>query len=345
MLSIIMPYHNEGIQFIKKTIDSLTSTIDIPEYEIIVVDDCSDVPLELQGVTVIRHTENIGVGAAFDTGVTRALYDNLILMGCDIRFLKNNWASKMIAEIESNENAMICSSTVAISLDELIITDNYISAFERERRRFKYNGARILFRQSNKDMPDMPDDFRTILNAQWLDRQIYSLFASETDNKGFKEHLKRVNNIDYKENESYEVPCILGAFYGVRKRWYQYIDGFWGHKQWGTLEPYISLKSWMFGGNCLTAPHIETAHIFKENGTHDTPFASIIYNKLLVANLLFYKYEREMLINHLPSHDYVDKAKNMIKINNKEIQKKRMEYVIKSQMDVTDYIKKFNLNF
>jgi hypothetical protein len=35
-----------------------------------------------------------------------------------------------------------------------------------------------------------------------------------------------------------------------------------GFRNWGHLEPYISLKSWFHGGGCTLFPNIEVTHLF-----------------------------------------------------------------------------------
>ena len=70
-LSIIFPTHNEGSEFVRETINSIKLTIDIENYEIIVIDDGSDKPIS--GIEIGNHVyckiQNQGVGAAFDTGM------------------------------------------------------------------------------------------------------------------------------------------------------------------------------------------------------------------------------------------------------------------------------------
>ena len=119
-LSIIIPYHEEGLDFITITINQIKETIDVEPYEIIVVDDNSEIPLEnIDGVTIVRHSENLGVGAAFDTGVKYAQSENLFLMGSDIRFIKNKWASQIVKEIEDYPKSFTCTSCVALTSKEL----------------------------------------------------------------------------------------------------------------------------------------------------------------------------------------------------------------------------------
>ena len=74
MISIIIPYHNEPIGFIRAAINQVRETIDVSPHEIIIVDDGSVKPLLLQGENIIRHDINKGVGAAFDTGARAARY-------------------------------------------------------------------------------------------------------------------------------------------------------------------------------------------------------------------------------------------------------------------------------
>jgi len=321
-LSIIIPVHNEGTEFVAETIRTIKESIDVT-YEIIIIDDFSDIPVKIPDVRVIRHESNKGVGAAFDTGVKVARSKNIFLMGCDVRFAKNQWASKMIGEIKKHPKSLICTSVVSLWSHEPEIT------FEQSRRLWKYNGATLLILHGHDDTPDQPDDFKSILNAQWMPREYLPLRRP-----GFVE-----------QTECYEIACILGAAYGVSKKWYKYMDGFWGHKKWGTLEPYISLKCHLFGGKCLTAPHIETAHIFKAKGTHDTGFEFIAYNKLLVSWLLFSVPDKDRLIGNLKEYDFVLKAKQMIEDDMQIILKKRNEYRKKTIFSINDFVKKFNLKF
>jgi len=321
-LSIIIPVHNEGTEFVAETIRTIKESIDVT-YEIIVVDDFSDVPVQIPGIRVIRHESNKGVGTAFDTGVRVARSKNIFLMGCDVRFVKNQWASKMVGEIKKHPKSLICTSVVSLWSHEPEIT------FEQSRRLWKYNGATLLILHGHEDTPDQPDDFKSILNAQWMPREYLP--------------LRRPGYVE--QTECYEIACILGAAYGVSKKWYKYLDGFWGHKKWGTLEPYISLKCHLFGGKCLTAPHIDTAHIFKSKGTHDTGFEFIAYNKLLVSWLLFSIPDKDRLIGNLKEHDFVLKAKEMIGDDMQVILKKRNEYRKKTVFSINDFVKKFNLKF
>ncbi len=314
-LSIIIPYHNEGIEFITTTITQIRKTIDVSPYEIIIVDDFSDVKLKgIEDVTIIRHDENLGVGAAFDTGVKVAKSENLFLMGSDIRFVENKWASQIVEETEKHPKALTCTSCVVLNASSEENMD-----INKRRLKSVVDGATILMFHDHESNPRQSKTFVGIIEAQWL------------------KHIKD-RNID-----SFEIPCILGAAYGVKKEWYNYIDGWVGHKKWGTLEPMISLKSWFFGGSCRVAPRIETGHIFKTHGTHGTPQDKLLYNKMLVSTLLFDDHER--LISFLGTNTIVERSKKMYQDNITFIMSKKEEYKKKIVYSHKDYFKRFNIDY
>ena len=315
-ISVVIPYHDEKLSFITDTINSIKDTIDV-SYEIIVVDDCSKAPLSsIEGVTILRHKKHKGVGLAFDTGVKRAKSDNLFLMGSDIRFIPNGWASKMIAEIDQHPKAFVCTTCIGLNAESEEGMDINI-----RRNRSRRNGANILIFHDQQSHSKKPKNFRNILEAQWL-----PLYRGES-------------------KESFDIPCILGAAYGVKKDWYNYIDGWWGHRSWGTLEPYISLKSWFMGGSCRTAPDIYTGHIFKRHGTHGTPHGHLIYNKLLTATLLFDEYHSQRLIDFFGNNPQVESGKEEFEKVKKAIMAKRTEYKKKIVVDPVEWCEKWHHDF
>jgi hypothetical protein len=250
------------------------------------------------------------VGAAFDTGVKIAKSDNLFLMGCDMRFQKNKWASQMIAEIKEYPKSFTCTSCVNINNENMDI--------EARKKVSVPTGATIIMFHDKKSNPAMTDTFRGIIEAKWLP------------------YLKD------RDVDSFEIPCILGAAYGVSKAWYNYVDGWNGHKMWGTLEPYISLKSWLFGGSCRVAPRIYTAHIFKKTGTHNTPQDALIYNKMFVSMVLFEDHKR--FIDFLGTNTIVERSRKMVQDNMLYITQKKLEYNKKIVFSVKDFCNKFNID-
>jgi glycosyltransferase involved in cell wall biosynthesis len=305
VVSIIVSYHNEPVSFLMTCLNQIRGTS--VDAEIIVVDDCSKYPLEpIEGIRIIRHAENRGVGACFDTGVSEAAHDNIVLTACDMRFADNNWLGSLVSDIEANPKSLICTACAVLGEKDQSMT------IERK----KSYGATILFYHDHKTNPKKHKGFRSIIEAKWYEKQ---------------------------SDEIYEIPCILGACYGVKKSWYQYIDGFWGHSRWGTLEPYISLKSWLFGGNCLIDPKIVTGHIFKRTGTHNVLFDTLVYNKILIATLLFPESER--MIRFLGDNPMVRRVKAQIKSIEPKIREKKAEYDAKTVYSINDFIERWQIDY
>jgi len=308
-VSIIISYHQEGQLFPEECIKQIRDTIRVFPYEIIIVDDHSTVPLDIvTDITVIRHDKNYGIGRVFDTGVSHAKYNNIFLIACDMRFIDNGWSEKLFNEIQLYPKSLICTACVALNKDNMDIN--------LRRNVSRVAGATILIFHDHKSNPKKKHNFRGLTEAKWL---------------------------PYKAGESYEVPCILGACYGTTKTWYEHIDGFWGHKHWGSLETYISIKSYLFGGSCRVVPSSETGHIFKREGTHGTSQISVLYNKLLVSTLLFDDSER--LIRFLGNNPTVQMAKRQFQSNLVEILNKKEEYKEKTVFPMVEYIRKFGLDY
>lgn len=314
MTSFIITYHNEGLPFISECINQLRASIDVSEYEIIVVDDGSAIPLAgIPNVKILRNKSNIGMGQSFDYGIKEAVGDDIIFLACDMRFIANNWVSKLVKEINDYPESLICTACVGLNQEAPENMD-----FLKRRLRLRCYGATILMFHDKKSNPRKEESFRGIIEAKWnpLDK----------------------TSVD----KSYEIPCILGACYGVKKSWYSYIDGFWGHHLYGTLEPYISLKSWLMGGSCRVAPHIETGHIFKREGTHGTPQDALMFNKMLVATLLLEDGQR--YIDFLGTNSIIKRAKMKFERKKPAITAKRVEYKDKIVRTMDEIAAKFNLD-
>ena len=319
MVSVIVPVHNEREKFLRSFLEQLHQTIKIAEYEVILVNDGSKhtIPDGYPNTRIINHESNKGVGAAFDTGVAAAKYDNIIMSACDIRFLDNSWAIKLLQAIEKEPKALVCSTMVGLNQ-----MDEARGSMDMEARQHtnRYCGATMLIFHGKHNNKNKPKTFRSIIDAKWL----YEKNHPEGE-------------------ELTEIPCILGAVYAIKKGWYNHIDGFHGHIHWGTLEPLISIKSWLFGGKCLLHREAVTGHIFKIAGTHGTPQRSIAHNKLWTSYVLFNVEDRRKLWNWLPDRADYREARNRFDFVHAE--HKRKEYLDKTVIDIHDYFNSFNIEF
>ncbi len=296
LFSVIIAYHNEGQEMINDTIKSVRDTTDPNDYEIIVVDDHSTEPIDLPGVRLIRHPQRRGLGAAFDTGKAAAKADNLIIMCADTRAIDPGWMNIMAKALDDNPKSIICTRCVNLSPKQV----NGLDPLKRRTNpKLVYSGANIKPYVWEKNTPPNRPRPKTIINAVWRPQ-------------------------DNSTTGIIDIPCVLGAFYGIKKAWYEHLDGFCGHKVWGTLDPYISLKSWMFGGSCKLCREIDTGHIFNRDPKHGIPQPAVLHNKIWVASVLFDPEISAQLISHIPSGHNLSQAHNMI--DRALLTQKRAEY-------------------
>jgi glycosyltransferase involved in cell wall biosynthesis len=254
MISICIPCKDDHIA-LDRTIKSIQKTID-KEFEIIICDDGSREPVKRNDCKVIRHKNTIGVGAAIDTAVKHANFDIIAISGADIIHKNDNWASKCISYSLLEPNTIFNSVTVGYKpeLDEFAITRRY--------------GAEIIIKADIKDIPlsrrfAYPDNWRMLYRSKW------------------------------NQTPKTEVSSLLGAFYIVQKKWYNYLKGFQMHRRWGSLDSYLAMKSWLAGGKCKIMEDVTTGHEFKI-GKHQ-PIDWLYYNKALVTRTLFPYQEKELL--------------------------------------------------
>lgn len=327
-LTVIIAEHNEGPQ-VNDTIDNMLATSDSSLYNIVVISDGSKENLpDLSGygdgvihrVSPKRH----GVGASFDQGAGIADSDHLVIMGSDIRFRDNNYMEKMLNHLEDdkNENSFISGASLGINLKRMDVNADHLMCRQ---------GADMLFFLKAEDLPQKGAvmsqlrtnhhvaTFRNIFEAKWL---------------------------DWKHGGIYEIPCILGAFYGVRKVWYDYIGGFSGHRRWGTLEPFISVKSWLAGGECKCAADVQTAHIFKSGGqcSHQTHPHDIIYNKLMMARVIFPDIEKKF-INFLGNNATIELAKTIFSENEANLDMLSYNFQMVRKRDIHWFYEKFPFKY
>lgn len=313
-----MPTHGESQQFMEEAINSIKDTITLDTWELIIVDDFSPTPFKTnhENVRVVRQPMHLGVGQAFDRGVKEAKSDNIFLQGSDMRFIKNDWDKIMLEEIKNHPKSATCNCCIGLNNESEEGMD--INIRRNRSRRF---GSTVLIFHDHQSHPKKPSNFRNILECQWLPipRPV--------------------------PEESWEIPAVLGAFYGINKQWYEYIGGFELHRSWGSLESYFGIKNWLFGGSCRVSPKCEVGHIFKRQGTHGTPHSHLTYNKLLVATLLFSDKDAKRLIDFLGNNTQVSQAKRMFEQEKKLILAKRDEYRKKIVVDVAEWCKRWNIDF
>lgn len=254
MITCVIGFHNDG-DIIYESVGRL---LNVPDVEIIIVDDGSYEPLSPalavpDNVRVIRLSRNLGIGAAFDRGVAEANGEIILLMGCDV-LVQEGWADHVRRLGNEHPKGIVAAACVGVTAE-----NNY--QFINPPRA----GAEIRLKQDAKsrDKWFAMRNYNDILVGAWLN-PVPTEFA--------------------------KCQCLMGAAYIINKRWYTHIGGFRLFDGWGGLEPYISIKSYLAGGYVATDPTWVTGHIFGINNGERDPMKrragrldKMYFNKLLIA--------------------------------------------------------------
>ncbi len=141
----------------------------------------------------------------------------------------------------------------------------------------------------------------------------------------------------------YEIPCVLGANYGVSKEWFNHIHGLKGLKLWGTSELFMSLKTWMAGGSCKINTDVKIGHKFRDVAPYSTNVWAMAYNKILLCKTLFPQDLGDYLINKMPQTSNHKRALKEIESNNDFIVSEREYYKTIFKRDIYSICKQWDI--
>ena len=309
-VSVIIPCRNDQ-KWLNLTLASLFEGQNPDDLDVIVVDDCSNpaVVVTEYPVRVLRNNLHKGVGYSFDRGVFVAKSDTIVLMGSDVLVERRSWLTACINTAKQYPNAICCAISAHLS-PEMLDT--------RKATKFTY-GADLRF------------------FMEWYDAPTSAVELTD------QYHLDFLRAASINEFSAHVVPCLIGAFYITTKSWYNHIGG-WdtdpsvklsGHQQWGALEPWISIKTWLAGGEIRVVP-ISTGHIYHRYlktadvlGSRGFRADYQWYNKLYIVETMFSDYEhktfKDLIRSRWKANGTLDRnyelAEKMIRQNRTHIDK------------------------
>jgi len=144
---------------------------------------------------------------------------------------------------------------------------------------------------------------------------------------------------EFKEEE---IPCVVGGAYAFNKNWYKHLNGMNGMIGWGVGETFLSIKSYLAGGDCKLIESIKMGHSF-EKGKYTINKKDAYYNKIFVSQTIFPPEISTILLSLFPQNSEKEDAINLFKQNSKEIFRNRIVYEDVLKVPLVDYVKKFNL--
>lgn len=309
-ITIIIPCLNEPDNELYNTIHNIYETADNNLFDIIIIDDHSEEKYisnlsDFSDVRMVRNEKRMGVDYCRDLGVKMAVTDNLLILDSHMRFFRNsNWLNTMIECCEKEKNTVWCSVSLALGYGNMDLL----------KHKGRYYAADILFIDKNAD----PKRFsRECFEPKWRNKE---------------------------DGENYNVPCVLGAVYFMRKNRFDFLHGFRGLKMWGSSEPFLSLKNYLAGGDNKIHTGIEVGHRYRDDSPFTTEIFWLYYNKIYICKTVLPGELGDKIINCLPKNINFKKAMEEIEKNKDEIEGEKQYYHSIFKKTVLDFCKEFNVN-
>lgn len=242
-LSILITAHNEPLAEVNATIASIRETAG--DVEIVLVDDGSQLPLDLEDKTVrlIRSEERCGVGPARHLAALHATGDWFLIIDAHMRF-EAGWIDRAFKRIAGRETTLFCATCVGLEPGQM----------EMVKAKYSYtSGASIHFYGPDRNRPDKMQILESVWNP---DRQ----------------------------GDDFPIASIMGAAYLLSAQWYFHIGGLRMLRGWGGDETFLALKTWLAGGECRAMKCVRVGHQFRETSSYRTEAWQPVWNKFMIAH-------------------------------------------------------------
>lgn len=303
-LSIIMPVLDEKLSVLEHTLTPILTEIEGKNVEIIIIDNSKyqKITWDHQSIRHIRNGRNPGVGASFNQGVELADSENLVLMGCDVVTLPG-WYDRVRITLFDNPPTIFNAACSGYNDDDPPFHKDKIIRY----------GAELLYTVGRSDLPDdsiskHDKKFSKILQGRWID--------SDPD----------------PDNDLTPIGCLMGAFYWMHKSDFVRLRGWNGHRQWGSLEPFLSIKARAHGMKILLDKKIEVSHYFGRDVMRANRQDFAFFNMLFIARTMFSPAladELEYFLRYGGRDELIEK----LQVNNARKMLKRVHGLVSDERD------------
>jgi hypothetical protein len=149
--------------------------------------------------------------------------------------------------------------------------------------------------------------------------------------------------IPEKSEMEYEISCLMGALYFVRKDWFLKIRGLSDIKMWGSDEPFLSLKTLLCGGHIFLLKNVRAGHVFRDSAPYTTGVEYLVYNKIRMAKTLLPDELANKLIDKLPKDGNFNAAMKMCELEKTEIEEYKTYYKSIFIKDFYEFCKEYDI--
>lgn len=260
-LTVVIPIANEGWD-LTRTVKEIRQTAG-DEVKILLVDDCSEDGYDYAGVAArygcsyVRNRARMGAGWSKNFGMSRLETPYALLVDAHMFFPRDHWWRRVTEELRWDDRAIYCTKGMAYWYEDVAASGEY-------RPTEPTFGAYVRL---------LGDHYEEILEPKWIDTS----------------KLPDATTVD--------IPCVLGATYGVSARYWQVMGGLDGLKAYSGEELHLSLKAWMEGGRCRLITDVEIGHLYRRRHPYRVNWDAYLHNKIFTIRTLLgedTEYERAL---------------------------------------------------
>ena len=225
MISFVISFCNEGKELFD-TIDSIVAH-QRHQNEFIVINDCSD--------------DNYDYDSKFENEYNF------------VRYFKNT--KRLGSSVSKSNGISLASNETVLVLDAHMRV--YDEGFDVMLNDMSESNQSTIFCSENRILRKNSDNLTIDVGAA-------GTWGARLCNRALKEFEPAWNQKKRFETLPEQIPCVLGASYVMQKSWWNRIHGFTGLTDYGYEEQLMSVKTYMFGGDCRVIPGWFTGHLYRK---------------------------------------------------------------------------------
>lgn len=111
-ISVIIPCFDGDITKIQRTVDNFASNSLVSD--VVVVDDNSEIPIQVKNAKVIRNLYCLGGAASKIIGMSNAKSPIILITDVNARFITKDWAKYIIESVLSNPTNVVCPACTPV---------------------------------------------------------------------------------------------------------------------------------------------------------------------------------------------------------------------------------------
>lgn len=151
---------------------------------------------------------------------------------------------------------------------------------------------------------------------------------------------------EVKKKDDYVIPCVMGANYFIDKEYFFFLGGLKMLRQYGSDEPYLSLKVWLSGGEVRLMKDVHVGHQFRKKTHYRNGNTEMCYNKLMTATTLFppeaAEFINDQLLTVFKAGD-VNAARRLWMLDERLIQAEAVWMTQIQQLPFLEFLKRFDI--